>query len=293
MLKETANSPPTAYRYVVRNITMLSITQAIVGSSQSIVISVGALTGIALAPSKELATVPITAMIVGLALTAVPATYLIHRLGRRNGFILGAGAALIAGLVAGFAVVSANFILFSLALALVGSSAAFGQQYRFAIADSVPDALKGRAISFVLLGGVLAGFIGPRLAFVARNWVADAAFSGSFLTISFIAVIAIVILMFTRLAPTLKPSLHKNQGRSVGKLLRAPDIFIPMFTAMASYSLMTFVMVAAPLSMVTVYGHSVEAATTTIQWHVVAMYAPSFITGFLIARFGEIGRAHV
>jgi len=285
MLKDTADSQPAAHQFVVRNITLLSLTQATMGASQSIVISVGALAGIALAPSRELATIPITAMIIGLALTAFPATYLIHRLGRRNGFILGASAALIAGITASFAVVSANFLLLIAALALVGSSAAFVQQYRFAIADSVADRLKGRAISFVLLGGVLAGFIGPRLAFVARDWVAGAQFSGSFLTISMLAVVAIAILMFTRLAPTLKPSLLKDQGRSIGQLLRDPQIFIPMITAMASYALMTFVMVAAPLSMVTLYGHSVEAATITIQWHTVAMYAPSFVTGFLIGRF--------
>jgi len=286
MLKDTTNSQPAAGQFVVRNITMLSLTQATMGASQSIVISVGALAGIAMAPSRELATLPITAMIVGLALTAVPATYVIHRFGRRKGFVFGAGAALIAGFAASFAVASANFLLLIAALALVGSSAAFVQQYRFAIADSVPDAVKGRAISFVLFGGVLAGFIGPRLAFVARDWVPDAEFSGSFLAISILAVIAIVILMFTRLAPTIKPSLLKKQGRSIGQLLRSPEIFIPMITAMASYALMTFVMVAAPLSMVTIYGLSVEAATTTIQWHVVAMYAPSFITGFLITRFG-------
>ncbi|VAW23541.1 Uncharacterized MFS-type transporter [hydrothermal vent metagenome] len=274
------------HRFVGRNITMLSLTQAITGSSQSIVISVGALAGIVMAPSRELATVPITAMIVGLALSAFPATYLIHRLGRRNGFIVGAMLAFIAGLAAGFAVFINNFILFSAALALVGSSAAFGQQYRFAIADSVPEAIKGRAISFVLLGGVLAGFVGPKLAFVARNWVGGAQFSGSFLAISMLAVIAIVILTFTRLAPTVSPSVQRKLGRSTGQLLRDPLIFVPIITAMASYALMTFVMVAAPLSMVTVYGHSVEAATTTIQWHVVAMYGPSFITGFLISRFG-------
>jgi len=286
MLKETANNQPAAHRFVVRNITALSLSQALVGAYQAIVASVGALTGIALAPSKALATLPVTAMIIGLALMTFPATYMIHRLGRRNGFIVGAGAALIAGLVAGFAVISANFILFSLALALVGVSAAFGQQYRFAIADSVPGALRARAISFVLLGGVLAGFLGPRLAFVAKDWIPSAQFSGSFLTISVLAVISIAVLMVTRLAPTVQPSVQRTQGRSTGRLLRTPDIFVPIVTAMAAYALMTLIMVAAPLEIVNGSGKSVEMATTAIQWHIVAMAAPSFITGFLISRFG-------
>ncbi len=286
MEQETPNDQPRAHRFVGRNIAALSLTQAIIGSTQAIVMSVGALGALTLTPNKALATLPTTAMIVALALTAFPATYLIHRLGRRNGFVVGAVAALIAGLVAGYGLASGSFLLFSAGLALVGVSAAFGQQYRFAIADSVPETLKSRAISFVLLGGVVAGFLGPRLAFEARDWLASAQFAGSFLLISLLGAAAIAVLMFTRLAPTVKPGTHAQPGRSMIQLLRTRDILVPILTGMASYAMMTFVMVAAPLAMVAGKGYSVEAATTVIQWHIVAMFVPSFFTGFIIGRFG-------
>lgn len=269
-----------------RNIALLSAGQAIVGSNQAVVISVAALTGATLAPDPSLATLPTTAMVIGLALTASPATFAIHRLGRRNGFILGASLAIFGGLAAVTAVSLSSFILFCASLMFIGASAAFGQQYRFAAADSVPPDLKSRAISFVMLGGVLAGFIGPRLAGMGRYWIEGHEFAGSFIVPAILASMAIVILMFTRLAPTAKQLPDAPKGRSLSELLRSPDIFVPIITGMASYALMTFVMVAAPLAMVYVCGHSVESATNAIQWHIVAMFAPSFITGALIKRLG-------
>ncbi len=269
-----------------RNIALLSASQAIVGSNQAVVISVAALAGATLAPDPSLATMPVTAMVIGLALTASPATFTIHRLGRRNGFILGAALAIFGGLAAGSAVTLSSFILFCLALMFIGASAAFGQQYRFAAADSVPAELKGRAISFVMLGGVLAGFLGPRFAYLAKDWVPDHEFAGSFFIPALLASLAIVILMFTRLAPTARQLPDAPKGRSLGELIRAPEIFVPIVSATSSYALMTFVMVAAPLAMVYVCGHPVEAATGAIQWHIVAMFAPSFITGALIRRLG-------
>jgi len=278
--------PAEVRRAATRNISLLSATQAIVGSNQAVVMAVGALTGAILAPDPALATVPTSAMVIGLALTAGPATFTIHRLGRRNGFIVGASLAIIGGLAASYAVFLGSFVGFCIALAFLGGSAAFGQQYRFAAADSVPQALKARAISFVLLGGVLAGFLGPRLAYVARNWIEGHEYAGSFIITAILATIAIAILMFTRLAPTAAHDPEGPVGRSWGELLKDPDIVVPMISGMASYALMTFVMVAAPLAMVHVCGHPVESATNAIQWHIVAMFAPSFVTGSLIKRFG-------
>lgn len=269
-----------------RNIALLSASQAIVGSNQAVVISVAALAGSTLAPDPKLATLPTTAMIIGLALTAAPATYTIYKLGRRNGFILGAALAILGGLVASGAMWLGSFFVFSAALVLVGASAAFGQQYRFAAADSVPGDLKSRAISFVMLGGVVAGFIGPNLAAAGRFWFEGHEYAGSFLVPSILATVAIVILLFTRLAPTPKPKEGDPAGRSLTQLVRAPEIFVPIISGMASYALMTFVMVAAPLAMVHICGHPVESATTAIQWHIVSMFAPSFITGSLIKRLG-------
>lgn len=273
----------------IRNIGLLSAGQAIGGSNQSIVMSVAAIAAAGFAPDPKLATVPATAMIIGLALSAGPATFFIYRLGRRGGFILGALLAVLAGLVASWAVHANNFWLFCAALVFGGSSAAFVQQYRFAVADSVPMDIKARAISFVMLGGVVAGFVGPRSAYLARDLVPGTSFSGSFLVMAAFGVVAMALMSQTRLAPVRQPQEGEDGGRPLRELLRTPDVLVPILSGMASYALMTFVMVAAPLAMVSECGLPAEQATTAIQWHIVAMYGPSFVTGMIINRIG----AHV
>ena len=269
-----------------RNIGLLALTQATGGSSQAIIMAVGALTAATLAPDPSLATVPTTAMIVGLALMAGPATRIIYKLGRKNGFLVGATLGFVAGLLAALAVSMSSFYIFAAALCVVGLGGAFTQQYRFAIADSVPDDSKARAISLVLLGGVAAGFLGPRLSYIAKDWIAGAEYAGSFLIITVLSVVAMGLLSQTKLAPIVKPKEGDKKGRSALQLAKEPEIFIPIITGMVSYALMTFVMVAAPLAMVHICGHSPEQATTTIQWHIISMFAPSLFTGHLINRIG-------
>lgn len=269
----------------VRTIAVLSMSQALSGSNGAIVVAVGGLAAATLAPDRSLATLPVTAMVIGLALSSGIATYLIHRLGRRNGFMLGAAVSLPAGLLAATAIMLHSFVLFAAALFLVGVSNAFSNQYRFAAADSVPQDWKPRAISFVMLGGVLAGFIGPGLGGLTRDVIPNAPFAGAFLTMATLAVVTVLVLSQARLAPTTPP--HKGQGgRTIPQLLRSVDVMIPVIAATTSYALMTLVMVAAPLAMVYVCGLPSIEATTAIQWHVVAMFAPSFITGWIITRLG-------
>ncbi|WP_051332235.1 MFS transporter [Cucumibacter marinus] len=282
---DAAELTPETKRLAYRNIGLLAGAQALAGSSQAVVISVAALAAASLAPDPSLATVPVTAMVIGLALTAGPATGVIYTLGRTRGFMVGASAAILAGIVAAVGLIQASFVIFCLAMFMVGMSAAFGQQYRFAIADSVPGPLKSRAISLVLLGGVAAGFLGPRLSYITKDWL-GAEFAGSFVALSMIAFVALVIIGFTRLAPVLKPEKGSDRGRPLKTLIKSPTVFIPIVTSVLAYALMNFVMVAAPLAMVYVCGHSTEAATTAIQWHIVAMFLPSLFTGFIIQRIG-------
>lgn len=270
----------------IRNIALLSITQALGGSSQAILISVAALTAAGMAPAQGLATLPVTLMIIGTALTTGPAAWLIHTWGRKRGFMFGASVSIPAALLAAAATLIGNFWLFCVALALFGASGAFGQQYRFAAADSVPPALKSRAISWVLAGGVLAGFIGPQLSAVSKGWVAGGAFTGTYLVMAVLALAAIGVLSFTRLAPTVSKPEDRKAGRSFAELLRSPPIIVAMVGGAASYAMMTLVMVGAPLAMVFVCGHTTEEAAFAIQWHIVAMFAPSFVTGTIISRLG-------
>lgn len=270
----------------IRNIALLSAAQALNGAGQTILISVAALTAAAMAPTPSLATLPVTLMIIGTALVTGPAAWLIHSWGRKQGFVFGAAVSIPASLVAALAVWLGNFWVFCAALAVFGSSAAFAQQYRFAAADSVPDQLKSKAISWVLFGGVVAGFIGPPLVAVSQNWIPGATFAATYLVMAAVALIAIGVLLFTRLAPTVKDPEKRRAGRPIAELLRSVDVLVPMAAAAVSYALMVLMMVAAPLAMVHGHGHTATDAAFAIQWHVVAMFAPSFITGTVISRIG-------
>jgi len=270
----------------IRNVALLAVSQALGGSNGAIVMAVGALAAATLAPDRSLATLPITGMVLGLAFCSGLATYLIHRLGRRNGFMLGAALSLPAGLIAATAIMMQSFVLFCVGLFLVGASNAFGNQYRFAAADSVPPDWKARAISFVLLGGVLAGFIGPGLGGLTKDLIPNAPFAGAFLIMATLAVVTVIVLSQTKLAPTHERKAG-HEGRTIPQLLRSVDVMIPVIAATTSYALMTLVMVAAPLAMVYVCGHTTLDATTAIQWHVVSMFAPSFVTGWVISKLGS------
>lgn len=269
-----------------RNVALLSIGQAVSGSNQVIIAAIGGLTAASITPNKALVTLPITAMILGLALATGPAAYLIHRLGRRDGFALGAALTIPAALLAAGALVWQNFVLFCIALALMGASNAFGQQYRFAAADSVDGPFKARAISFVLVGGVVAAFLGPALSTLSYDWIAGRPFVATYLVIGGLALISVFILWQTRFARAATPQEARTSGRSFRQLLATPDVVVPIIGATASYSLMTLVMVAAPLAMVYVSGQTTVDATGAIQWHVLAMFAPSFVTGWIVSRLG-------
>ena len=269
-----------------RNIALLSISQALGGSGQAILISVAALTAAGMAPDPGLATLPVTLMIIGTALATGPAAWAIHSWGRRQGFVFGAAVSIPAALLATAASWIGNFWLFCAALAAFGASAAFAAQYRFAAADSVPPALKSQAISWVLFGGVLAGFIGPQLTILSKDLIPGATFSGAYLVMAGLAFLAIGVLSLTRLAPTVKRAEDRKAGRSLAELLRTPQIIVAMVGGAASYALMTLVMVGAPLAMVFVCGHTTEDAAFAIQWHIIAMFAPSFVTGSIVSRLG-------
>lgn len=270
----------------VRNIALLSASQAIVGSNQAILMSVAALTGAGMIDDKSYATLPVTMMIVGTALATGPAAWLIHSWGRREAFIFGVAIVIPAALLAGFAAWLGLFWLFCFALAVIGATSAFANQYRFAAADSVPAAMKSTAISWVLFGGVLSGFIGPQLSALSKDLIPGHTFTATYVVMALLGVVAIGVLSQTRLAPTVRDAAERKAGRPLPVLLRTPEIVVPMIASAVSYALMVLVMVAAPLAMVFVCGHTTEAAAFAIQWHIVAMYAPSFITGTVIKRIG-------
>jgi len=273
-----------------RTAFILAAAQAILGSAPPICISVGALVGYQLlGADKSLATAPVTGFNLGVALGAIPAAAIIRGLGQRNGFIVGAGIVGIAGLIATFGLMHANFWTFALGLTVVGLGNAFIQQYRFAAADSAPAEFKARAISWVMVGGVFNGILGPQIVIFTDDLMPPIKFAGSFATIAVLAAIGAVILSFLHLKPKgggAASAADSAPARPLAEIVRQPQFAVGLLCAVASYTLMSFVMTGAPLAMVGC-GLSTDDATLGISWHVLAMFGPSFFTGLLIARFGK------
>jgi len=272
-----------------RTAIVLATSQAIVGSAAPISMSVGGLAGYYLLDAdKSLATAPVTAFTLGVALAAIPAAAVVKRIGQRAGFIFGCGVTALAGIVSTLALFQSSFWLFTFGLLLVGAGGAFVQQFRFAAADNVPPAFKARAISFVMAGGVLTAILGPQIVIFTREALAPVMFAGSFASIVALAALGALILSFLPrvTAASGRSAAADLPARPLGEIVRQPLFAVGLLCAVGSYALMSLVMTGAPLAMVGC-GFSPDQATLGISWHVMAMFAPSFFTGRLIARFGR------
>jgi MFS family permease len=271
-----------------RNALLLSAAAAVSGAIPTINISLGGLAGSYLLDAdKSLATLPVSGFNVGVALGTIPAALLMRQVGRRAGFLSGASVAIFGGLVAGYAVLIGSFTLFAVGLLTIGFSAAFAQQYRFAAADAGSPAFRARAISWVLTGGIAAAVIGPQTVILTRNLLSPIPFAGSFFAIGILALVAIAILsLLSGDARQPPPATERSGGRSLAEIARQPRFIVAIICSTGSYALMSLLMTAAPLAMVGC-GFSQDSAALGIQWHVMAMFGPSYITGQLIARFGK------
>ncbi|NBJ12411.1 MFS transporter [Microvirga arsenatis] len=278
--------PPTSDAVAKHNAVVLAAAMALGGSSPAIVVSLGGLVGQALAENKELATLPVSLLNLGLALGTIPAAMLMRRAGRRIGYIVGAGIGLAGGCLAAFGIASYSFVLFCLGTLVIGSYGSFNQSYRFAATDAASDAFKPKAISWVMTGGLIAGVIGPQTVIWTRDAVPAAPFAGAFLGQAALALLSMMIVFLLRPAPVSIASTEAGGGRPLLEIVRQPRFVVAAVTGLVSYSLMTFMMTAAPLAMIGC-GHSVGAAALGIQWHILAMFGPSFFTGRLISRFGK------
>ena len=271
-----------------RNALLLSVAAAFSGGISVVSVSLGGLAGSYLLDAdKSLATLPVSGFNIGVALGTIPAALLMRRVGRRAGFLSGASVAIFGGLIAGYAVLAGSFVLFALGLLAVGFSASFAQQYRFAAADVGSPAFRARAISWVLTGGIAAAVIGPQTVIFTRNLLSPIPFAGSFFAIGVLAVVAMAILsQLTGEAREPPPQTEQTGGRRLSEIARQPRFIVAILCAMGSYALMSLLMTAAPLAIVGC-GLGQNNAALGIQWHVLAMFGPSYITGNLIARYGK------
>lgn len=265
-------------------VLMLSAAQALFMSSSVISVALGGLVGFMLAEDKAWATLPLGLVVFGGAATVVPASFLMRRLGRRPCFLAGAMASVAGGVLSVIAIQRHDFVLFCIASVLLGIYRGFAQYYRFAATDVAEAGFRGRAVSYVLAGGVVAAIAGPQLAIWSMDMLAPYSFAGAFVVISILGLIALFPLGLVRIP---KPTAAELRGpkRPLSVIMGRPVFAAAALNAGLGYGIMALLMSATPLSIID-SGFSVADSTLVVQWHVLAMFIPSFFTGALIQRFG-------
>jgi predicted MFS family arabinose efflux permease len=249
-------------------------------------VTLGGIIGSNLSSNDALATLPLSMMVVAVAATTIPATMLMRRIGRRKGFALSSMSSVVALTIAVFALESSSFPLFIVAIMMFGINMAFTQQYRYFAAESVESKYVPRAISLVLIGSVGAAFVGKELATRGQFWIPEIEFAGTMVVLA--VMFAIQGLLFFAMVPAAEheESHHQRSARPLGEIVRQPVFMVAVLGATAGFGLMTLVMTATPLSMHVNDGYSLALTAGVIQAHVLSMYVPSLITGFLIEKVG-------
>lgn len=276
-------SERTILQFYHSNLWRLSLAQALAGANSVVVYATGAIIGSILAPSPILATLPISIFVVGMAICVFPAGELARRYGRRTAFLAGTIAGVLTGFLSLAALFTGWFWLFCISTFLGGAYAAVVLSFRFAATDGLPEEKRPQALSLVMLGGVAAGVVGPQLVTYTMHLWPEQMFAATFLAQAAVAGISGVILYGIH-SP--EPEDHQvKPGRPLVDIALQPRFICAVICGAVSYMIMNFLMTAAPLAM-HMHGHSQESSNLGIQWHVIAMYAPSFFTGKLIIRFG-------
>lgn len=267
-----------------RTIWLLSLANCWLFVGNSLLITVSALIGFELADDKRLATLPLALQFFTIMCTTVPASLFMGRFGRKPGFLLGGVIGLCGAGLALTALFSRRFEIFCLATICFGMVSAIGNYYRFTAAEVVTPALRPRAISMVMLGGLLAAFIGPNLANWSSGLFAELALAGPFAALSVVFCLSMITIAMADL-PAPAPRNQSTAGRPIREIARQPRFIVAVICQMFGYGTMNLVMTSTPLAMQS-HDFGLGATALVIQWHVVAMFAPSFFTGRLIERFG-------
>lgn len=267
-----------------KNVALLAVCQGLLLTNNSVLITINGLAGYLLAPDKGLATLPVTSYFLGSALTTLPVSLLMKRWGRRAGFTLGAVCAIAGSMLCALALYAQDFWMLCGGTAVLGVYFAAGQYYRFAAADAAPAGLRSRAISLVLAGGILGGFLGPQTSKLTKDLLLGHVYAGAYLSLVVFALLAIAVLRWLEI-PRLTEAEQKASGRPLLEIVRQPAFLVAVLCGMIGYGVMNLLMTATPLAMIACQ-HPFSDAAFVIQWHLVGMFGPSFFTGALVHRYG-------
>jgi MFS family permease len=267
-----------------RNVAVLVAAQAILGAQMPMIFTIGGLAGQALAPNPCWATLPISLIVLGSMLSATPLSAIMQRYGRRAGFVLGSAGGTIGAAVGAWGLMSSSFGLFLLGSLFTGLYMSAQGFYRFAAADTASDSFRPKAISYVMAGGLVSAVIGPQLVKVTADAMV-VPFLGTYLAVIVVNLVGVLLFLGLDIPKPPVPAADAPRGRTRWELLTTPRIAVAIICAMVSYALMNLVMTSTPLAVVGC-GYDKGTAADIVSAHVLAMFAPSFFTGHLIARFG-------
>jgi MFS family permease len=268
-----------------RNVGLLAACQALLLTNSATLIAINGLAGLALAPTKALATLPVTCWVAGGALATMLASLHMKRVGRQRGLTAGTLWGIVGALICAGAVWLQSFWLLCFGALVFGVYNAYGQYYRFAAADVASADFKGTAISLVLAGGLVGGILGPTTSRFTVDLLAPR-FTGAYLALIGFALATMMLLRFIRIpAPDVK--MHAAPGRPLREIAAQPKFIVAVLAGAIGYGVMNFLMTSTPIAM-GVCGHPYGDAAFVISSHVIAMFAPSFFTGGLIRRLGVL-----
>ena len=271
-----------------RTLIVLTLAQCFGHTAAPILVLLGGIVGAQIAPSADLATLPIAVQILGIASAAIPASLLMSRFGRRAGFLGATALGIAAALLAALAVSRQSFLLFVLAAYSIGVYIAFMQQFRFAVAESVTADRVPRSLSIFMLAGIVSALLGPEVGRRFSDLEGLPLYSGSFIGLAALLSVSFLILLLFYQNITVESSGSTEAKRPLPEIIRQPKLILAVSAAAIAYSVMALVMTATPLSMHQMDGFSLDATTRVIQSHILAMYLPSFFSGALISRFGAL-----
>ncbi len=267
-----------------KNVWLLTIAQALILSVNSSVVFIGGLIGKDLAPTPNLSTLPIACIIIGTAVASVPVTLIMRRLGRRTSFITILLYSIVVAFGALYSIMLQSFIGFCSATFLFGVTSACAMQFRFAAMESVSEDLVPKAASNVLLGGIVAAILGPEVAVYGKDLLATE-YAGSFLLLAVLFFICLIVLLPFK-NPVMTTTTVSSSQRSLKEIAQQPLFWVAILSATVGYAVMSFIMTATPVSMHVIDGHSLQSTKWVIQSHILAMFVPSLVAAWIIAKLG-------
>ena len=270
-----------------RNLAILGVATMLNRVAAPLIVLVGGLLGLVLAPDPALATLPVALHVVGMGLCAYPASSIMRRIGRRAGFVLGSLFAAVASIAAALSITAESFTGLCIASTVIGANQAFVHQYRFAAAENVSPARVSHAVSLLLLVSLVSAFVGPELGRHGRDWVDGAPFAGAFFALAVLHVFAALLLAAYREdGGTEQDASEGGAERPLIRILAQPVYVVAVAAAALSFAVMSMTMTAAPISMHAMHGHGLDVTAWAIEGHILGMYLPSLFTAALIVRLG-------